>query len=139
MRPGTAAHYEGTSGAMAMESPAPGVVLITIEGHDIGEFGSEPMRWLEGHLSSARPVELYIDARRTRGVSMGVSSEWALWLQENRASFGHISMLPGSRFIEITAEFVRRFSGLDGVMRIYTDGPAFDEALASSIAGAAAR
>lgn len=134
-----AAHYVGTSGTMAIQAPAPGVVVITVEGHDIGEFGAEPMRWLEGYLASARPVALYIDARRTRGVSMGVSSEWALWLGENRASFEHISMLPGSRFIEITAEFVRRFSGLEGVMRIFTDGTAFDEALASAVDGAAAR
>lgn len=124
---------------MTIDSPASGVVVLTIEGHDIGEFGSEPMRRVEDYLSSIQPVELYVDARRTKGVSIGVSSEWALWLRTNRASLGRISMLPGSRLTEVTAEFVRRFSELEDVMRIYTDGAAFDEALASSIAGAAAR
>jgi hypothetical protein len=129
------ARYEGTSSAMAIDFPRPGVVVLTIEGHDIGEFGPEPLRRLEKYLSDNQSIELYIDARRTKGVSVEVSSEWALWLGVNRAHFEHISMLTGSRFIQITAEFVRGFSDLQGVMRIYTEGGAFDEALASSVAG----
>ena len=44
-------------------------------------------------------------------------------------------MLTGSRLIRITADFVRRFAGLNEIMRIYTDPAAFDEsaALAASI------
>jgi hypothetical protein len=41
-------------------------------------------------------------------------------------------MLVGSRFIEVTADFVRRFAALEGVMRIYTDPAAFDEELSAS-------
>lgn len=129
-------HYGGTTSAMVLGSPAPGVVVLTIEGHDVGEFGSEPIKRLEECLSDNAPVELYVDARRTKGVSIEVSSEWALWFGSNRGNFEHISMLPGSRFIQITAEFVRRFADLQGVMRIYTDDGAFDEALAASIAAA---
>lgn len=133
MLPEAAARFEGTSGAMAIHSPAPGVVVLEIEGHDVGEFGSGPIRRVEGYLSNRRPIHLYIDARRTKGVSIGVSSEWALWLLKNRTKFGHIRMLPGSRFIEVTADFVRRFAGLESLMRIYSDEADFDEALASAI------
>lgn len=129
-------HYEGASCEMSIASPAPGVVVLAIAGHDVGEFGSVPMGQLERYLSDDRSVELYIDARRTKGASVEVSSEWALWLGVNRVHFEHISMLTGSRFIQMTAGFVRNFSGLEDVMRIYTEADAFDEALAVSVAAA---
>jgi hypothetical protein len=47
-----------------------------------------------------------------------VSGEWAGWLGANRAMLESVTMLTGSRFIQITAEFVRRFSSLEGSMRI---------------------
>lgn len=128
--------YEGTSCEMSIASPAPGVVVLTIAGHDVGEFGSVPMDQLEAYLSGTRSIELYIDARRTKGASIEVSSDWALWLGANRSHFQHISMLTGSRFIQITAGFVRSFSELEDVMRIYTEADAFDRALASSIIAA---
>jgi hypothetical protein len=45
-------------------------------------------------------------------------------------------MLPGSRFIEVTARFVRSFAGLDTVMRVYSDAAAFDRDLSDAVAKA---
>ena len=45
-------------------------------------------------------------------------------------------MLTGSRFIQMSAEFVRKFAGLEDAMRLYTDPATFDGALAHSIANA---
>lgn len=59
-----------------------------------------------------------------------VSGEWAGWLRTHKPQLRDINMLTGSRFVQVTAEFVRRFAGLQGVMRIYTEPAAFDEALA---------
>ena len=42
-------------------------------------------------------------------------------------------MLTGSRFIRITAGFVRGFANLEDVMCIYTDAKSFDEELATTI------
>jgi hypothetical protein len=50
-----------------------------------------------------------------------------------RHRFKQISMLSGSRYIEITAQFVRRFTGLADRMRIYTDAAAFDQGLYDSV------
>lgn len=130
------AHYEGTSGTLTIDSPKHGIFIVTIEGHDVGEFGSKPMRQIENFLPDAESAELFIDARRTRGVSIDVSSEWAQWLGSNRACFKKINMISGSRFIQITAEFVRDFSDLHGLMCIYSDADAFDEALLASISDA---
>jgi len=42
--------------------------------------------------------------------------------------------LTGSRFIEITAGFVRRFASVEGSMRIGTDPVVFDHALIEATA-----
>lgn len=43
---------------------------------------------------------------------------------------------PGSRFIEVTARFVRSFAELDAVMRLYSDAAAFDRDLSDAVAKA---
>ena len=48
-----------------------------------------------------------------------------------------ISMLTGSRYVEITADFVRRFAALEGIMRIYTEPAIFDAVLADALSAGA--
>lgn len=92
------------------------------------------MRELADDLARARSLELFIDARAVRGATTEVSAEWARWLGEHRGRFQHVSMLTGSPFVRLTANFVRRFADLGEVMRIYTDAAGFDAALARSVA-----
>jgi len=79
-------------------------------------------------------VELFIDARDVRGASIEVSGEWALWLGRHHPQLRRVTMLTKSRFIQVTAEFVRRFSDLEGTMRICTEAEVFDRALADALA-----
>ena len=110
-------------------TPRPGALLVTIEGHDSGEFGQAPMATLERLLTDRRPLQLFIDARAAKGASIAVSNDWALWLGANRERFSRIHMLTGSKLVEITANFARNFSGLEQTMRIYTDPASFEGAL----------
>ena len=126
-------HYDGVHCTLAIRQYARGVVVLKIAGSDIGEFGEAPMSALAEWLEGAPPVEFFIDARDVRGASIEVSGEWAQWLQKPRARLRTITMLTGSRFVQITAEFVRRFAGLEGVMRICTEPAVFDRALAESL------
>jgi hypothetical protein len=63
-----------------------------------------------------------------RGASIDVSSGWAVWFGRNKAKLRAITMLTGSPFIHITAEFVRRFADLEGMMRICTESAVFERA-----------
>ena len=101
---------------------------MTIAGRDAGEHGDGPQRALE-ELLRAGPYALYIDARATTGASVDVSNIWAQWLRAHRDQLHAIHMLTGSKFVQLTADFVRRFAELGDAMRIYTEGAAFDEAL----------
>lgn len=91
------------------------------------------MKALRDFLGDSPAVQLFIDARDVLGASIEVSGDWAGWLSAHRAILESVTMLTGSRFIQITAEFVRRFSSLEGSMRICTDPMVFDHALLEAI------
>ena len=127
---------QGVHGSMRIERPAPGVVVMRIAGHDVGELGDAPFREVERALVDAGgPVELYVDARESAGVTTDVSGAWAGWLVRHKTKLAHVSMLTRSKFVQVTAQFVQRFGDLTDKMRIYTDEASFDEALAASVAG----
>jgi hypothetical protein len=75
---------------------------------------------------------LFVDARAASGPSVDVSSRWAHWLREHEQRIDRLMMLPGSRFVELTAAFVRDFSGLHDRMQIVNDAATFDEVLRAS-------
>lgn len=120
--------FEGLHSTLILARPVRHVVVLTITGRDAGEHGDGPLRSLDEELRRG-PYSLFIDARRTQGASIDVSNVWAQWLRSHRDHLHQIHMLTGSRFVQLTADFVRRFAELGDAMLIYTDGVAFDEAL----------
>jgi len=125
--------YEGIHCGLKINRPAPGIAVVVLSGCDIGEFADFPMRELGKDLARFGSIELFIDARAVKGASIEVSSEWAFWMRAHRLRLTRINMLTGSRYIQITADFVRRFGGLVDRMKIFTDQRAFDESLLSSV------
>ena len=123
--------FEAIHCTIVIRRSAPDVVVVTISGRDVGELGNAPFQALQKDITKA-PIDLFIDARATTGASTDVSHEWAQWLQRHRARLRTIHMLTGSRFIQLTADFVRRFAQLGDVMRIYTAPDAFEEALVAA-------
>jgi hypothetical protein len=120
--------FEGRHSTFVIGRPAPHVVLVTITGRDAGEHGDRPLLALEDELRTG-PFALFVDARRTSGASVDVSNVWAQWLRAHRDQLHRIHMLTGTKFVQLTADFVRRFAELGDAMLIYTDGAAFDDAL----------
>lgn len=121
--------FDGIHCNLTIERLANRAVLLTISGTDIGEFGEAPMRALDDWLNGCSPVHLFIDARDVRGASIEVSGDWANWLSGHKPVLESVTMLTGSRFIQITAEFVRRFASLEGSMWICNDAVVFERAL----------
>ena len=126
-------HFDGIHCHLTLQQYGCGVVVLKISGTDVGEFGNAPMLAMDDYLHTVPSIELFIDARDVRGASIEVSGEWAAWLSANREKLRDVSMLTGSRFIKLTADFVRRFADLQGVMKIYTEDAAFDSALEVSL------
>jgi hypothetical protein len=120
--------FEGVHSTITIARPVAHVVVMTIAGRDAGEHGDGPLRALDEELVRG-PYALYIDARKTLGASVDVSNIWAQWLRSHRDHLLEIHMLTSTRFVQLTADFVRRFAELGDAMRIYTDGASFDETL----------
>ena len=112
-----AVRFDGPQCSIVIERPRRGVVVLRISGRDVGEFGDKPMREIDGDLE-AGAIELFVDARKVQGASLDVSSDWAQWLMKHRDRLRRVSMLTSTRFIQMTADFVRRFAGLGDIMRI---------------------
>lgn len=125
--------FDGVHCNLTIQPLSPGVVVLRIAGTDIGEFGDAPMQALDARLAGGGAIELFVDARDVRGASIEVSAEWAQWLGAHRVQLRGVSMLTGSRFVQVTADFVRRFAALEGIMRVYTEAVAFDAALAEAV------
>jgi hypothetical protein len=121
--------FDGVHCSIVLERPASLVVLVRISGTDTGELADAPMQVLNEWLSTSERVKFFIDARAVRGASIDVSSEWAAWLNAHRSKLESVTMLTGSRLIQVTAEFVRRFADLNGIMWVCTEPAVFDLAL----------
>jgi hypothetical protein len=130
--------WQGPHSTLRLRRPAPDVVLLVITGTDIGEHGSAPFEALELDVLTG-PFHLFVDARSSRGVTVDVSNEWRRWLSDHRSVLRSIHMLTGSRFVHVTATFVKHFAELGELMRIYTHAAHFEEELAKMAPGAAGR
>ena len=126
-------HYEGVHCNLQIHQPSDRVIVMRISGTDVGEFQEAPMKALDAWIADSDPIELFIDARDVRGASIAVSGDWAAWLSAQRPTLQSVTMLTGSRLIEVTAAFVRRFANLEGVMRIYDEPAVFDQALHNAL------
>ena len=125
--------FEGVHCKLRIAFPAPSVCLATFQGHDVGEFGDGPVKALSEYLTRQESMTLFVDGRQVPGASVEVSGTWAYWMQDNRARLEEIHILCGSRFIHLTANFVRRFAELEEKMFIYTEAKAFDLAIGTAI------
>jgi hypothetical protein len=125
----TTKYLEGMHCTLSVERPVRGVVLVKFAGTDVGEFGDAPFRELENDVATGEPFELFIDAHRGRAASIHVSNDWAMWLKARRRSLTCVHMLTATKFVQLSADLVRRFADLGDAMRIYTDRAAFAESL----------
>lgn len=123
---------EGIHCTLTIRRPASGVIHAIYKGPDIGEFGDAPFLELSKDLAPGLPVELFIDARECPGPSINVSNDWAKWMCAHRNQVHRINILSGSRFVDVTASFVRRFTEFGERLRVYTEREVFYQALSAA-------
>ena len=124
--------WDAPNSSLSLRRPVPGVVVITLSGTDVGEHGDGPFDELSNDVRTG-PFDLFVDARASRGVTIEVSAEWARFLGKHREALRSFHMLTGSRFVQLTANFVRNFAQFGELMRIYTEAAAFDDELTARL------
>ena len=103
----------------------PGVLLVTIAGNDKGEFGTRTLDEIRLELLRHRPLELLVDASEVVGVAVSVSSEWTQFFALNRADLKRVSVLVGSKAVELTVAIAQHLSQTGRLVQIYSDPALF--------------
>lgn len=125
--------FDGINCTLVLRRPRPGLVVAVFNGPDVGEYGDAPFQELANDLERHGQIDLFVDGRDTFAASMDVSGQWAAWMRKHKDQIRRLDLLCGSRFLQFTAEFVRKFSGFEDRMRIYTEADAFEKELAAAV------
>jgi hypothetical protein len=110
---------------------APGVLEIAIEGVDRGQFGSAPLDEIARALVRDRPLELFIDASAASMPVVEVSREWTRFFALNRQDLERVSVLVGSKAVELTVAIAQHLSRTGKLIQIYSDRQVFEARKAS--------
>jgi hypothetical protein len=118
---------EMTSGkaGFTFERLKPGVLLVTISGIDKGQFGTATLDEIRLEMLRQRPVELFVDAEAAVAVSVEVSREWTQFFSLNREHLKRVSVLVGSKAIELTIAIAQHLSQTGNLIQIYSDHDLF--------------
>jgi hypothetical protein len=112
-------------GEFVFERLRPGALLVTIAGQDLGQFGTATLDEIRLELLRHRPLELFVDAAAAQVVSVDVSRAWTQFFSLNREQLKRVSVLVGSKAIELTVAIAQHLSQTGNLIQIYTDAELF--------------
>jgi hypothetical protein len=104
----------------------PGVLDITIEGQDNGQFGTASLDEISLALMRERPLEIFVDASAASMPAVAVSRQWGQFLMLNREALKRVSVLVSSRSVELTIAIVQHLSQTGKLIQLYTDPELFE-------------
>jgi hypothetical protein len=109
-----------------------GALLVTITGHDRGQFGTRSLDEIRLELLRHRPLELFIDASGALGATARVSQEWTQFFALNREQLKRVSVLVGSKAVHLTVAIAQHLSRTGNLIQIYSDPEIFVAQLAAN-------
>jgi hypothetical protein len=124
---------KGQGATMVLTRLGPAIVLLSATGHDKGQFGDAPFEWLEREMGRHGVIEVFVDTREMFNATQTVADGWSEWIKRHRARLRRMSLLVSSKYVEMTLEVAKLFSRTGDLMRIYTDAPAFSDAISQAL------
>lgn len=113
-------------GTFRYRRPRAGVLDITIEGQDNGQFGTASLDEVAVALVRERPLEIFVDASAASMPSVAVSRQWGQFIALNRNDLTRVSILVSSRSLELTIAIVQHLSQTGKLIQLYTDPETFE-------------
>lgn len=107
--------------------PKAHVIEVTISGVDNGQFGTSTLDELRLAIMRERPLEIFIDAREAMAPAVGVSEDWTRFFSEHRNELKRVSVLVGSKVVELTIAIAQHLSRTGQLIQIYSDPEIFDQ------------
>lgn len=102
----------------------PGVLLITIDGDDVGQFGTAPLDEIEHEFGRFNaPVQVFVDARRALGPSTAVMETWTAWLARNKDKLQKLDVciLEESKLLHLTVSIAKHLSRTGSLIGIFSN------------------
>lgn len=109
--------------------PAPGILLVTVAGHDRGQFGMGALDEIVCTLNRERPLELFVDTREAVGVAVNVRQDWTRFFAGNRANLSAVHVLTRSKIVHLAVAVAQLFSRTGDLIRLYSQPEAFQARL----------
>ncbi|MES2900170.1 MAG: hypothetical protein V4723_10600 [Pseudomonadota bacterium] len=122
--------FAAGAGEFLFKRLRPGALLVTISGQDTGQFGPAVLDEIRMEAMRCGALELLIDAEQAVLVSMEVSRDWTHFFSHNRERLKRVSVLTGSKLINLTVAIAQHLSQTGNLIQIYSDRSVFDEAVA---------
>jgi hypothetical protein len=111
----------GGGGSIEVVRPVPGVAVVTLRGHDRGDFGSAVFDELRADVVRYPPIELFIDLSTSTGATVAVQDQWSAWFAANRPALRGVHVLATGSYLHFAAELVKRWSRTDDLISVHTD------------------
>ena len=108
----------------------PGVLFVTIKGHDTGAFGSAALDEITSALNRERPITLFVDTREALSVAPNVRDDWTRFFSSNRPHLLAVHVLTSSRAVQLSVAVAQHFSETGNLIRLYSKAEAFEAKLA---------
>ena len=103
------------------------VIEVTISGVDDGQFGSSTLDELRWAIMRDRPLEIFIDAREALAPAISVSEDWTRFFSEHHNELKRVSVLVGSKVVELTIAIARHLSRTGQLIQIFSDPESFNQ------------
>jgi hypothetical protein len=110
--------------------PKVGILVVTIAGHDTGQFGTRPLDEIAAAVGRERPLALFVDAREAFGPAVSVSDDWTRFFSANRDALSRVHVLVGSKAVHLTVAIAQHLSRTGNLIQIYSDPAIFESRLA---------
>ncbi len=127
--PGGKVILRNPSCSFAYERQRPGKLIVTVNGTDRGQFGSSTIDEILLAMQREGPIELYVDTRQARSISVDVSDDWTRFFMLNRAMLRRVHVLVVSEFIQLTISIAKHLSGTGDLIRIHSSEQGFKAAM----------
>jgi len=123
---------ESGNGKFCFRRLTPGALLVTISGNDQGQFGTSALDEIRLEILRHGKLELLVDAEQAELVTVEVSQEWTRFFATTREQLTRVSVLTGSKLINLTVAIAQHLSQTGNLIQIYSDRSLFEVALAKA-------
>jgi hypothetical protein len=117
-------------GKFAFRRIGQGALLVTITGNDKGQFGTAALDEIRLEILRHGPLELLVNAEQAVLVTQEVSREWTRFFADARPELKRVSILTGSKLVNLAVAIARHLSHTGSLIQIYTERELFFAAMA---------